>query len=799
MLNEFFYGSTSTGSSPPGRSLRFNEGDSSYLKRTPSATGNRQEWTWSGWVKQVDILGTNNNHFFSTNDNDSWGFGNIGSNTDPQLRFSRSGIGHFGGNGQNNPGTALYRDTSAWRHIVVSCDTTKSDDRFMFYVNGELAFTSNCNYNQNSNTTINSTNTIFIGVNKLSNGKYASFYLAEINFIDGQVLDPTDFGQYDANNVWQMSEFTGTYGSQGFHLDFSDNSSVSALGTDSSGNGNDFTVHNLSVAAGAGNDSLVDSPTNGTQTDTGLGGEVSGNYCTLNPLDLRNGGTLSNGNLSASLTSTSTATSRDFALGTFATLTGKWYFEITIDSFSSSSRVFKTNVGIANVDALEKDPRYHSYKYGGNGVIKGPDNNTIVDGLTECSVGDVIGIAYDLDNQNFYAYLNGTANGSTSITAARYTPFVYNFDGQTRTGTYTANFGQRAFSYPLSGYKALCTSNLPTPAIADGSQYFDTKLWTGNSSTQTISGYGFSPDFAWIKVRSESARSHFLFDTIRGATNALKSDASDAEQAYSTSLTAFNSDGFDLGAWANVNNNSKTIVGWAWDAGDSTVSNTDGSITSQVRANPTAGVSICTYTGTEGGTFGHGLNAAPEFVMVKRRNTSAAWCLWHKAIPNTQYLMLDSTAGANTYNVWGNTSPTSSVVSVSGDSYTGNSGDTYVAYCMTPVEGYSVMSSYKGNGSTKGFYIHTGFKPRWILIKAASRTGSWLMYDTARSTYNTVGNILFADQTGTENSSATYNLDIFSNGFQPRGTTNQFNSNGETYLYVAFAEHPVSSNGGIAR
>lgn len=927
MLNEFFYGSTSTGSSPPGRSLRFNAGDSSHLSRTPSSASNRKMWTWSGWVKRSN-LSTTQTLFSAAVD---------ASNRLQIYLFSDDTILIYG---QNSGSTAIalqtvavYRDPSSWFHLLLSVDTTQSTaaDRCKIYINGgqPLDITGTPTYPaQNTDLRVNDTCGTYIGTKGYTAADYADCYLTDVHFIDGQALAPTDFGETDDNGVWQPKEFAGTYtlpasgivysnaltastlktiadgfnglttgrsegtggltftpvggiaytssvevydsntvtksqvnggtfvdhsannwvtvasgsgtlntlyavrkdfasydagfiairvdgviltdgtpsqGANSFHLDFKDNSSNAALGTDTSGNSNTWTVNNLSVAAGAGNDSLVDSPTNGTQTDTGLGGEVSGNYCTLNPLDLRNGGTLSNGNLSASLTSASSATSRDLALGTFATLTGKWYFEITIDSFSSSSRVYKTVVGIADVDALNRDPRYHTYKYMGFGGIKDPDNNTIVNGLTACSVGDVIGIAYDLDNQNFYAYLNGTANGSTSITAARYAPFVYNFDGQVKTGTYTANFGQRAFAYTApSGYKALCTANLPTPTIADGSKYFDTKLYTGTGSNQSLTGLTFQSDFVWIKTRNET-ENHFIVDSVRGVTKQLYANITDAEYTNSNRFISFDSNGFTVGTTDDTNQSGNSFVAWAWDAGTSTVSNTDGSITSQVRANPTAGFSISSYSGngTNNATVGHGLGSTPGLVIVKRRNAADDWTIYHKSFnaSSDKALKFDTSTGF-TGEKWRRNLFSSTVFGLASSRQNNNNGSDYIAYCFTPVEGYSAMGGY--TGLTNGPFVYTGFKPAFVLIKETSNTNHWYIYDAARNTFNTADNILWVDTTNSEGAigsgdgTSQNGLQILSNGFKiPHSLSGTNRSNG-TFIYLAFAEHPFSSNGGIA-
>ena len=803
MLNEFFYGSTSTGSSPLGRSLRFNAGDSSHLSRTPSSASNRKTWTWSGWVKRSN-LSTTQTLFSAAVD---------ASNRLQIYLFSDDTILIYG---QNSGSVAIalqtvavYRDPSSWFHLLVSVDTTQSTaaDRCKIYINGgqPLDITGTPTYPaQNTDLLVNDTCGTYIGTKGYTAADYADCYLADVHFIDGQALAPANFGGYDSNSVWQKSDYSGTYGTNGFYLDFSDNSSVSALGTDTSGNGNDFTVNNLSITAGAGNDSLVDSPTNGTQTDTGLGGEVSGNYCTLNPLDLRNGGTLSNGNLSASLTSASSATSRDLALGTFATLTGKWYFEITIDSFSSSSRVYKTVVGIADVDALNRDPRYNTYKYMGFGGIKDPDNNTIVNGLTACSVGDVIGIAYDLDNQNFYAYLNGTANGSTSITAARYAPFVYNFDGQVKTGTYTANFGQRAFAYTApSGYKALCTANLPTPTIADGSQYFDTKLYTGTGSNQSLTGLTFQSDFVWIKTRNED-ENHLIVDSVRGVTKQLYANITDAEYTNSNRFISFDSNGFTVGTTDDTNQSGNSFVAWAWDAGTSTVSNTDGSITSQVRANPTAGFSISSYSGngTNNATVGHGLGSTPGLVIVKRRNAADDWTIYHKSFnaSSDKALKFDTSTGF-TGEKWRRNLFSSTVFGLASSRQNNNNGSDYIAYCFTPVEGYSAMGSYVGDGSnTSGPFINLTFKPAFLLVKCSTNSGDWVIWDTARSTFNQADDIIKPNDDGSELSNySSGEVDIVSNGFKLRGNLGAINSSGETYIYYAVSENPFQANGGLAR
>ena len=344
---------------------------------------------------------------------------------------------------------------------------------------------------------------------------------------------------------------------------------------------------------------------------------------------------------------------------------------------------------------------------------------------------------------------------------------------------------------------------MPDPTIADGSTAFDAKLWTGTGSSRSITGYGFSPDLAWIKSRSD-AYVHYLVDTVRGAQKRLSSNNTNAEATNSQSLTAFNSDGFDLGNEQAVNENSDTFVGWAWDAGTSTVSNTDGSITSSVRANASAGFSIGTYTGTYTAqpsslaTVGHGLNAAPGLVITKSRGGSN-WHVWHSALDNDEYLRLNSTNAKATLSAGAGgsiaTAPTSSVFPTYflGGSNNGPS-DSLVFYCFAPVAGYSAFGSYTGNGSADGPFVFTGFRPKWLLIKKYDAgANNWYILDTERDTYNTAVNDLYADIANAENSFTGATFDILSNGFKVRTTEGSLNSNGASVLYAAFAEHPLKT------
>jgi hypothetical protein len=326
----------------------------------------------------------------------------------------------------------------------------------------------------------------------------------------------------------------------------------------------------------------------------------------------------------------------------------------------------------------------------------------------------------------------------------------------------------------------------------------DVALYTGNGSTQTISGLEFSPDLIWVKSRS-AAYSTTVYDTVRGAYKSLATAVTNAEGTNTSGLSAFNSDGFNLDGENNVlgstNVNAVTYVAWTWDAGSSTVTLNPGdpgagSITSSVRANPSAGFSIVTYTGTgSNATVGHGLGVAPKLIICKTRTSAVNWIVYHGSLGTYDFLRLNTTdTKDNNSTVW-NTAPTSTVFGIGSANGVNQSSDNYVAYCFAPVSGYSAMGSYVGNGSSDGPFVYTGFRPRWVMIKRTDASGyGWYMVDAARKTYNVMGPILEA-QSSTSEYSASF-IDFTSNGFKLRLAGNDINPSGGTILYVAFAESP---------
>jgi len=773
------------------RSLRFNSADSAYLSRTPASAGNRKTWTWSGWVKRSDL---------STSDQTLFSGGTTLAHTATTIIFFRNNRLCYSSITQDILQTeAVYRDASAWYHIVVALDTTQStaSSRLRFYVNGSevTQFSTDARsaqLSQNTDYGISNSEAHGIGRFAYDGSKYFSGYLANVEFVDGSALTPASFGETNATTgQWVPKAYTGSYGTNGFRLDFSDNSAATAttLGKDRAGS-NNWTPNNLSVTAGAGNDSLVDTPTSyGTGNS---GGDVRGNYCTWNPLD-NAGPVLANGNLDSSRATASWSGSGCRA--TLGVTSGKWYWEITQTSATSGSA--NNHTGISKQAAtlnnyLGSDANGWAYD-GVNGFKLNNGSGTSY-GAT-WTTNDVIGVAFDADSGTLTFYKNGVSQGQafSGLTSGPYFPTVSLYG----TISCVVNFGQRPFAFPVSGFKALCDTNLPAPTIARPSTVMDVKLYTGNGSTQTISGLGFSPDLVWIKSRSDGF-GHRLFDTVRPLNGALYTNSTDAERTVTTNdnFTAFNSGGFSLGATSSTNGSNasgSTFAAWTWDAGSSTVTNTQGSITSQVRANPSAGFSIVSYTGNgvQGATVGHGLGVAPSMVIYKSRDGSLDWLVYHSALGATQGIYLNQTLAAITSaNFFNNTAPNSTTLylnSAPPAGQTNTNGNRHLAYCFAPVAGYSSFGSYTGNGSTDGPFVFTGFRPRWVLIKGSSfATTGWAIYDAVRNTFNVANNLLTAESSSAETNYPE--IDLLSNGFKLRGTNPTWNYSGQTHIYAAFAE-----------
>jgi hypothetical protein len=907
--------------------------------------------------------------------------------------------------------TAVFRDVSAWYHIVCAVDTTQgtATNRIKLWVNGSqiTTFSTENNPTQNTDLGINQAAGHTIG-REAGFASYQDGYLADIHFIDGQALTPSSFTETNATTGQLIPKaYSGSYGSNGWKLSFSDNSTAAALGTDSSSNGNSWTVNNLTAGPaftsnswsgyfdgtgdylslssaftlGTGNftveawiktstasqkaeiwqngsslgsfvvstnfnagnagtifgattppgsgwsvlfaststlaantwnhvawvrssgvitvyingaasgtlsnsanslslsrigawpdpdydlqgyisnlrvvvgsavytsgftvpttpltaitntslltlqnstfvdnslnaysitssgdtrvsyespfeepvdtDSLVDTPTS-YGTDTGVGNEVRGNHCTLNPLAKASTHSLTDGNLKITGTGTGAYGS---TFGTIGMSSGKWYWEQTLVSINASD----IQLGLGNKDTLLGNfpgATSRSYGFSSNSLKWNSSGSSAY--TTAWVNGDVIGLAFDAGAGSLTLYRNGVSLGVafSGIPADTYFPIA---GAYTSSNSSYLNFGQRAFAYTApSGFKALCDTNLPAPTISKPSTVMDVKLYTGNGSSQTISGLGFSPDLVWTKSRSASDR-HNVFDILRSGLR-LRTDGTEAEDSTTVALT---SNGFSLGSQSENNSNGQSYAAWTWDAGASTVTNTSGSISAQVRANASAGFSVVTWTGngTQGATIGHGLGVTPRFLIFKRRDDGAgasAWWTYHASVtsPNANWWRNYGTLnGTAAFADWGGDSglaaaPSSTLLTVGNYSGFNANGGTYVAYCFAPVAGYSSFGSYVGNGSSDGPMVWTGFRPKYLLWKS-SGSGQWFIHDTSRSPYNFSDLELAAETAGAEYSAngagAGQRLDFLSNGFKVRTSNIANNSNGVTYIYAAFAESP---------
>ena len=590
-----------------------------------------------------------------------------------------------------------------------------------------------------------------------------------------------------------------------------------AFWKDVSGQGNHWTPNNLDYR-----DSLIDSPAN--------------NFAVFNALNLPASAVLSEGNLKLTQTANDRA-----AAGNMAITSGKWYFEVRYTSGTNpETGLAPISQSYANSGAVGSTDKLLFITNSG-GMRTPAWSTTDTTGVSAQTGTTILGFAVDADNGKMFISVNGTYINSGDPAAGTNPQGTFDADWLDQTGggivpfsgIYTGtsgevkiNFGQDStfagattaggnqddngigdFKHPVpSGFLALATSNLPTPTIVDGSEHFNTVLYTGDGSNgQAITGVGHQPDWLWIKSRSGTAY-HELHDSVRGAGTRLFSNDTAAESTVGT-VSSFDSDGFTVSrnsAYDGTNQNGVSFVGWNWKAGGTAVSNTDGSTTSSVSANTDAGFSILTYTADlASGTVGHGLNSAPELVIGKPRNASGTnWYVMHtpaSVVPANNVLNLDNTSAKFTpgVNHFDDTYPTDTVVSYGG--YMGNtlSGDDKLMYCFHSVDGYSKVGSYTGNGSSDGTFVYTGFSPAWVMVKRTDSADNWCIWDIKRTDSNG-GNVidkhLRPDSSSAESDpggSPAVQMDSVSNGFKLRESNGQVNASGGTYIYLAFAETPL--------
>lgn len=770
-------------------SLRFN-GTSNYLSKTPSVAGNRRKWTWSGWVKRSGISTARLGLFAGGTTATDTGAMVLEFYNDYTLRFSTGATQMF-------RSQSLYRDPSSHLHVVLvfDCSNVTTGDRVILYVNGSRVTSSAYSAPSDADHFINSTGVHYLGCYGVTTPNlFFDGYLSNVCFIDGSALTPTSFAYTDPNGQCrslsggQLKALASAGGTNSFFLDFSNGASTTTLGYDSSSKGNNFTLTSM-VRDGSVDDCWsYDTPTN--------------NFATLNPVNIALT-TVSNGALN------STSTSVGYTPGNLPLTSGLWYWECMYPTQVVSGSNKYPHIGIQKAIVF---PTSNLIGQDANGVSVCGVGNKYYNGSNVTNYGaiattSVAMFALDATTGKFWVGKDETwfasgnpLNGTNPIHTLLFSEGVYPSCTTYSNSVATFNFGQRPvtggafdaasggyFRYtPPAGFKALCTKNLGTPSIVDPSKHLQVKLNTGANIKSTCEAVFPSAYLEFIKDRVNANNWQWI-DNVRGSTAVLQSNTTAAETTYT----------------APTGNS----VGYVLKSGGSAVTNTSGSITSQVSANTTSGFSIVTYTGTgANATVGHGLGIAPKMVIVKVRSVGGTYgaVVWHSSFitaSNSDYLTLNSTAakGAVAANYWNSTTPTSSVFSI-GTAGNTNAAQTYVAYCFAEVPGYSKVGSYTGNGVVDGPFIWCGFRPKFLMVKASVGTSAasvhWIVVDAARDPENIVDMKLAFNGNAIENDGTAYGaagtnmFDFLSNGFKVRHTAINTNESATTYIFLAFAEAP---------
>jgi hypothetical protein len=810
-------------------SLVFNDNDSTRLYRTHTA-GNRKTWTYSFWIKRLHLdLDQTLFHTGAANGN----YFNMSFGTNNKI-FISTWAGAFLGT------TREFRDGHGWMHIVLAVDTTQATatDRFKIYVNGESQTYStnsiNSQFAQNADTPVNQAQQHTIGSrNPYNTDVILDAYLADVHFVDGSALAPTSFAE-SFNNVWVPKAYSGSYGTNGFKLDFADSA---APGNDVSGENHDW-----SATAFTASDNSIDSPTN--------------NFATLSQItmgssnSLKIGGLTINGVYSADLSG--------FTGSQFLN-SGKWYWEVRANSTGTYPYI-----GITTQEKTMRTAASGSYysiawNAAGTAVSSGSDMGTITKTNVESyGNGDVIMIAVDVDARKIWWGENGTwsnsgnpANGTgerASWTVNEpITPSFMGYNGQ-GVGT-NFNFGQDStfagnetvatnsdsngigeFHETVpAGFLAICSKNLSESSINTTTDdrpedYFTTTLYVGDNSNDRTITTGFTPDFVWLKARN-STSTHTLYDSIRGNTHWI-STVSNPAQVTNSSLgwgdSGPTTNGFKVykGTNAAINNTGTNMVAWTWKAGGAPTasnSNTSGAMTAnsvslngtlqssytpsgsptqyptKMSINTKAGFSIVGWTGAGAiKTLPHGLSSAPE-MMVLKGTDARVWSIWHKDLTSgAYYVNFSSTNNQSSDNAMFNSAvPDANLFTIGTYNYVNTV--PYFGYFWHSVPGYSKIGKYVGqNVANDGPFIELGFKPAWIMLKSLQASTPWQIYDNKRSPVNPVNEDLIAQGDNAEPYSTNSQLDFVANGFKlMAGGNNGWNNyNTGTWIYMAFAEDP---------
>ena len=799
------------------RSLRWEgttAGTYSYLYRTGSSPTGGGKYSYSSWIKRV------------SRDAQTclWGAGG-GSQTNTHAEgiyitsSNQIALIYRGAVGSGSVGWYAYsknliRDYGSWYHIMLTYDNNQSGiaNKIKYYFNGvEVPYYSGVGSPGDLEFVNKSGVTQYMGRMDQGSGPGAArVYQAETHVADGYIWTPSDFGYTDANTgKWRPKrpeDISVNYGNNGFYLDYADNTSTSTIGIDRSGNSNNWTASGFSVSAGEDNDSLLDTPTN--------------NFATFNPL-VRSNNTFSDGNLKVTCSSSTPAAFHS----TLGASSGKYYMEFLVKSNSNYViGVSGSTLSDANYYSLSDQIGFwlssgytRVFRNGSNitsnSVVVGDFESGVEGSSTGWSADDIAGLALDMDKKLIYLYKGSTQVGYVDFSGFDYEKVFFGGGNYISGQVYVGNFGQRPFAHtPPAGYRSLCSRNLATPlaaGVVNPKRNFAVINYSGNSSTNKITGLEFKPDCVWSKVTNATGQ-YSIFDSVRGATKRMGNGASGfgqgAETTVADSLQSFDENGFTFGNEAG-NNNGENYTAWCWKGGGTAVSNSDGTITSSISVNKDAGFSIVGYTGneTDNATVGHGLGKSPDVVIIKDRVSNSAgnnWYVFHSALDSGHYVKLNQTSdsaavsGTSNGGVGSVTSTTFNFIQgTSGNNKNVNeSGDTFIAYCWTAIPGYSKFGSYVGNGDNDGTFVDLGFKPAFVILKRLA-SESWIFADIKRTTneLQPIDYYLLSTSNAAQSTGIVY--DFLSNGIKFR--SNSQNESSATYIYLAWAEEPSGTGFGL--
>ena len=767
-------------------------GTDDAMSRTPGSAGNRKIWTFSTWIKRTKTSSALAQLIFMAGVANDRTF--IDFTTDDTLEVGTRVSGTFT---YWRKTTQVFRDYSAWYHIVVSLNTTDgtAGDRVKVYVNGSQVsnFGTTNNPAEDFEGDIGDTDAHYIG-SYINSSNYVNAYLADTYLIDGSVKTPSDFGETNAEGVWVPKLYGGgSYGTTGFYLDYADSSD---LGDDNSGQGNDWTEANIAAA-----NQSKDTPSN--------------NHCIWNAAyPMQSTVTLTEGNTLM----TNSAGSQDKAIANFFMNSGKWYWEVKCTSFGGHGMVGMSQNDVGSNEELGNNNSSGTGIHFGYRSYDGKTykNSTLSTFGDTWGVNDIIGVAWDADNSKVYLAKNNTwqnsgdpTSGATG-TGAAYTLSSTIVDGggwapavcNESSTIFQGRFPESSWEYdPPSGFSSLCTDNMPEPAIKDGSKNFQMDDYAGNGSTQSRTFGGNSdmkPDILWIKAKNTTT-GWIEHNGAVGVQKYAMLNNQDTEASDSNALTAFNSDGYSIGTFAAINSGTHTFFSAGWSAGGSGSSNTDGGInTTTTFVDQTAGISVGTYTGTgSGATVGHGLGATPAVVFIFPRSNGD-----HKVITNWE-------AGVSVYSeklkLNDNGVPESSsgfVTAASSTTFTlgtdvnVNGADrTYFYYAFAEVEGFSRFGTYTGTGDTDGQFIYTGFRPAMFISKCDRDGESWIMFNSKTDPINQLINYAYPSEEDAFTTNSNFVLDFLSNGVKPRGSESRINRSGNKIIYMAIAENHFGGDG----